>query len=332
MSFSKVLMAAALLAMSVAGIALAQENPWDQQYDPETGKALPNPPSDPKIPAYDNDGKNEWPPGEPIPQKGNPPPMDSDFMISPAVSYHIRGGYAGTMDNTGYNNGGGIGAMVFMDGGRTGIMINAQVAGTEGGVFAYAEGDARLRYRIPIDPRHIVWGAFGLDISGRGAVDQRSESYFSAQLPVALIGTMFNVGGKCVIHVFAKAAFGIFDNQTQGDKWAASMDTFVKPAVGGEALAACGSIRVIADYQHIFSFGSFGDTDKASLQYSQSWEIGEKGWELGFFVKGGYVREGGMKDALPGDPLMDARHIGQVFGGLEVRWGARPTKIRHIND
>jgi hypothetical protein len=272
-----------------------------------------------------NDGNNQYPGPNPIPEGANLPPADSDFMISPALTYSMRGGYASTVDDKKYNNGGGIGVVLFMDGGRTGLLLDGQVAGTQGGAFAYAQGDLRVRVRIPFDPRHIIWGALGTDIEGRGAVDPQTQSYFKAQLPVALIGTMFSVNGKCVIHIFGKAAFGIFDNQTQAKQWDASLDTFARPSVGAETLVACGSIRIMGDYQHTFSFGAFGDYDKASLSYSQTWPVGKSGgWEVGFFLKGDYLREGGMKGMTveSGDPRGLSRDMGGVFTGLEVRWGA----------
>ncbi|MBI3541829.1 MAG: hypothetical protein HY075_00955 [Deltaproteobacteria bacterium] len=298
-----------------------QHDAWDQQifptnvtftdgvYNPPQNESPTLPGQDPRVP----DGETK---------DGHM--KDSALGIAPMPSWDLQGGYAATADDKGVNSGGGIGVVLFLDGGRTGIQVGAQVAGTQGGVFAYAQGDLKFRYRMPIDANHIFWGGFGLDIDGRGAVDAKSQSYLNVQLPVAFIGTMFNVGGKCVIQLFAKAAFGIYDNQAQaGKRWGANLDTMAKPAVGGEFLAACGSnIRVQADYEHVFDFGAAGDTDKARASFSQVFPVSaDGGIQLGYFVKGEYEHEGGGP-ATGGQ----AANIGAFFGGLEVRFGAPASK------
>lgn len=250
---------------------------------------------------------------------------DSGLGTTPAPLYELRGGYAATANDAGVNSGAGVGVALILDGARTGIQIGGQVAGTQGGLFAYAQGDAKVRYRVPLDPNHIIWGGIGLDISGQGAVDPKAQSYLTVQLPVAFIGTMFNVGGNCVIRIFAKAALGVFDNQGQaaGSQWGASLDTMAKPMVGGEALAACGSVRVTADYQHVFDFGQGGATDRAEVDFSQAFPITSDGSiQLGYFLKGQYEHEDAVSGVAAGAPGSLPANIGAAFAGLEVRFGS----------
>ncbi len=317
-----------LLLFGVTLVAVAQENqvkhdPWDQRiFTPSVtgGPTIGDGPVD----QYPDPTTPPVPPGT----TPNGDIKDPGLMISPAPQYEIQGGYASTADNSGYNNGGGVGVVMFMDGGRTGIQVGAQVAGTQGGIFAYAQGNAKIQYRMPIDKGHIIWGGVGLDIAGRGAVDPRVDSYLKVQLPVAFIGTMFAIGDKCVIHLFAKAAFGVFDNRAQSEKkWGANLDDWVKPAAGMEAMAACGSVRVQADYEHVFDFGKAGDTDHASLDFSQVFPVNSDGTiALGYFLKGDYTREAGLVGAGAGDARAENRNIGSFFGGFEVRFGASGKK------
>lgn len=272
--------------------------------------------------------KNEYPTDPNSPRVPDGPTNNGDIndpflSAGPAPDFQFRGGYAATVDDRAYNNGAGLGVVVMLiEGTRTALVAGAQLAGTQGGVFAYAQGDIKIRYRWAIDPNHVVWGGIGADIAGRGSLDPQVDSFFRAQLPMAFIGAMVHVGSDCVIRLFAKAAFGIWDNQNQSSKssWAPNMDHFVRPAVGVEAFANCGTVRVTADYQHIFTFGSTGgSTDRAVVDFSQAFPVTSDGAvRVGYFLKGEYVYE----KSPSVDSGLNDRNIGSLFGGLEVRWGA----------
>jgi hypothetical protein len=274
------------------------------------------------------DDEFPWP-DVPIPDKGRRLPADDTlFLLAPAPELDVRAGYAGYGDTTKFNHGGGLGVVIFLDGGRTGLYVSGTAAMGEGGPFAYGEGALRFRYRhafwkTPVGNNDVLWiaGGLGLDIAGRGTPVAQLDSWLTTQLPVALIGTMFSVNKKCVIHIFGKTAFGVFDNQTQAqDKWGASLDTMARPSVGAEVLTQCGTIRVLGDYQHIFTFGPAGDTDKATLQVSQTWPVFNGLFQLGYFAKGDVAREGPAQGASPSDPRGRENVQGGVFSGLELRF------------
>jgi hypothetical protein len=227
---------------------------------------------------------DEFPPGKPIPPEPNIPlpPDDTVFLITPAFNIEPRLAYAPFGDTRqGSVHAIGVGAGIFLDGGRFGISVNTHFATGFDHLFAYGEVDAKGRYRIPIDSRHILWGAFGANISGRGSNDQRVDSFLRIQ-PAAFLGTMFAVKKKngevaCVFQIFSKAGLGIIDNQTQSEKKSIfkdfTFDNWVRPAVGIEGLVACGSLRITTDAEHIFTIGPAGDTDRVSLEISKTFPL-----------------------------------------------------------
>lgn len=267
------------------------------------------------------------------------PPDPTVFFIAPAPQLSMRAGY------TAYGNpvkhGGGVGVVVFLDAGSIGALIDANVAGGQDG-FGYTDGDVRIRLRRAIDKNResndvhdtasrYYWG-FGGDIGWRGGEQQ--DNYLKVQ-PVAIIGTMRAFKNrrtkevKCVIHAFAKAGVGVYDNQVQTPedrKWAMNWDTWVRPMVGAEFMASCknidviGNPRLIADAQHVFTFGPAGDTTRARLQYSQTWGVGKsKHWQVGYFTKGEVTHEWGGNFTAD-DPANKGRTVPAFFGGVEVRW------------
>lgn len=342
MKFEKIMVASLFVLALVSHEGFAQQTqsnevifgvdgPWaqplgetqDQQTIQTTGPKLPRPaPVVVRIPTPEP-GTRIPEPRVPDTRTPNGDANDPFLMISPAPEYDIRGGYVMNADDHGQGHGGGIGVVMFLDTGRLALMIDGGLASTSSSYFSYGELGAKVQFRIPFDPNHIIWGGLGLDIRGRGVLDPRLNGYFKAQLPVALIGTMFSAGRnhECVIHLFAKAAFGIYDSDSQ-----ANIGRWARPAVGSEALLSCGSIRVTADYEHVFRVSSTeGDTDRTSLNLSQVFPVNADGSvQLGYFIQGGYTRQGAVSDLPPTDSRSDPRNVGEVFTGLEVRFGARP--------
>lgn len=271
--------------------------------------------------------KNEYPiPGKPVSSTSELPPDDTIFMLTPSPDFGVESGYAGYGDNKGYKSGLGIGVVVFLDTGRLGLQLQGSVAGGEGGVFAYAEGALKARFRMPVDSKHIFWWGWGADIEGRGAEQRNVDSYLRLQ-PVAMIGTMFQVKETCVVHIFARAGLGIIDNENQShERWdwpraSAWGATWGKPSTGVEMLTHCNKLRVTADYQHIFALRrSAGGTDRTGVQISQGWKPTSKNVLLGIFGKTEFVREGGVEDLPVADPRRDARYLGRFMAGFEARF------------
>src|SRR5437868_6538905 len=81
-------------------------------------------------------GQNDYPPGSPVPQSSHLPPDDTIFELTPAADYSVHVGYSGWGDNKGFDSGVGIGALVFLDGGRTGVILEAQANGGQNSAFA----------------------------------------------------------------------------------------------------------------------------------------------------------------------------------------------------
>lgn len=274
-------------------------------------------------------------------------PDDTVFMLTPAPQINFRGGYAGYGDD--YKNGGGVGVLVFIESGKLGVVLDVDAAGGQGDSFARLDGTLRIRARRPIDknrrssdlndtaPR--IWWGFGGDVGWRWSETQSLDSYLRVQ-PVAIFGTMRAFKDKktkkvkCVIHAFVKGGLGLYDNQvntTSANKWSlpwnngtGALDTYVRPMVGAEGLAQCddlgmaGNVRLLADAQHIFTFGPAGDTTTGKVQVSETWPVNGY-WQVGYFAKGEVTHEWGGNFGSE-EPASNGRTLPSVFGGLEVRW------------
>ncbi|MEW6056523.1 MAG: hypothetical protein AB1540_07895 [Bdellovibrionota bacterium] len=263
-------------------------------------------------------------PGNPVPPEKTLPKYD-DTVFYRTTTIEARGAYQAFGDNSGYSHGAGIGAVVFLDAGKLGILVRANVGGSEQGLYAFAEGDIQFRARFRIDPDEIWWASFGADLSGRHARDSHLDSYVNVQ-PMAAIGMLypFDDSGQCVLHLFAKAALGIWDTRTQSPrKWDASFDTLIRPGVGAETLLDCTDLRIRADYEHVFALGSGGDADAGSLESSYVVRLSRKPGEtfsIGGFVRGEFLIEHGASGLDPADPHGKTRSMGGVFVGPEIRF------------
>jgi len=294
----------------------------------------PTPKATPQPYAYDEEKEELFPPtgdvvefddahplpGTPYPDgSGQFPLDDTKYMLKPYVA--AQAGYAGIAGNKGYDHGAGVSVMVFLDMGRAGIVARGQAAGGEGGLFGYFQGDLKYRYRFPFTEKDIVWGAIGTDVSGRIAKNENMPGYFAIQ-PVTAFGKLFFFKNQCVLHVFAKAGVSAYDSRTQGSQKFFGSDASLRPMLGAESLFHCGSIRITGDLQRIFSFGDGGTTDKASLEYSQTFPIKTEGskLELGFFGRADGERWGAVSGIDASDPRANARYNAAVFGGLELRF------------
>lgn len=302
---------AALLATSLAtaGVALADDSDLSQ-WDEPTAPDAPVPRATP----------------------GPLPPDPTVLMISPAPEYLFRGGYG--------DRGGGVNVVMFIDAGANGtlkpsfrpgiigVFVDLDVMGGQDGLSS-TSGDIRWRgKREPIDRNRAsgdvydtasryYWG-YGADLDW--VAGTQNDNFVKLQ-PVAILGTMRAFRSrktkevKCVIHAFAKAGVGIFDNQvdtTSERKWGLSFDTWLRPMAGAEFMANCqnldiiGNVRLIADAQHIFTLGPAGDTNRGRVQFSEVWNV-KKRVQMGYFTKGEIVQDS--------DGVVPA-----VFGGLEARY------------
>lgn len=234
-----------------------------------------------------------------VPDAAQSLPDDTVFLFP--VEQMVRGGFAGSNEDTGFHSGGGVSGVFFIEGGRLGLYADVTAAGGEGTphYFAYAQGDLKFRKRWPVgdlvafDPMHRIWIGAGLDLSGRYSQSEDLNSYFRTG-PVVVLGWLREIAGTCVLELYAKAGVMVHDTQTQ------SSDHWFRPSAGAETITRCGELRVQLDAQRVFGIGERGgNTDLVKLETAYNFtpfRANGKKPQFGVFGKGELIREQGVGD------------------------------------
>ncbi len=224
------------------------------------------------------------------------PPVVDDTLIMINAEKSIGAGYVNYGSDGQSQNAAIISGVFLVDNGNFGLIASADVAGgapqvkgdssSSSNVFAYAEGDLKVRKRFAVDPRHVYWFGVGLDLEFRYSGSSQAQSFYKTHLPTATFGTIFRSKNGCIVHLHAKASFGIFDNETVAEK--EGLNKYARPAVGLESLLQCESFRVLADAERVFSFTG-PTTDRASVKITKDRKIKLQKLgdiRLGVFAKG----------------------------------------------
>ena len=273
-------------------------------------------------------------PPNPEPGKDTKPVDDTKLFLLPGEVFHtaapqlsMRGGYK--HHGKTITHGGGVAIGLLLEAGRLGFVSDVGVSagkGEDGAVLA-TDGDIKLRFRYPLGKRHVVWWGAGADVGWHQSTAD-IEDYTRAGGTI-ILGVMRpierNGQVQCVIHLFGKAsiyAFNSMNTKSYKTNWSA-----LRPAIGGEGFAQCGTVRFAADYEHLLGSktwfnvldGIAGDVDRFSAQISKTWLLPRTNLQLGVYGKAEMTYEHGL-DNGSADPSASSRGVPGIFGGLEVRY------------
>lgn len=276
---------------------------------------------------------------DPVPETGDPDIDQSETEFKIPLEKSVQLAAAAMGDTNQAFGGGAVSGVFFIDNGRLGIFASPTVAiaGNDRYAYAYFELEAKLRVRVPIDTKKFVWVGGGIDVAGKvgGEIAKNHTppssqdpvgGYFKVQ-PVGVLGVLIPFANRdCVLGIYSKVGFGIYDSESIKQD-VDSLAVWAKPMVGAEVISQCKSVRVLADYQHIFSFDG-ENVNRGFVDVSGgNWKVAygedkEKSIRIGLFGRG-LVSHRTRPNPLPvfsskEDPITHVNYT--VLGGVQVLW------------